>query len=51
MLVPRSAIQQVVDQVISNVGLMYVEDLKIVTPTLEDVYLQLGGGEKLERGA
>jgi ABC-type multidrug transport system ATPase subunit len=51
LLVPRSAIQQVVDQVISNVGLMYVEDLKIVTPTLEDVYLQLGGGEKLERGA
>ena len=48
LLVPRSAIQQVVDQVISNVGLMYVEDLRC-NPDFGRCLPQLGG-EKLKRG-
>ncbi|NLC15431.1 MAG: ABC transporter ATP-binding protein [Firmicutes bacterium] len=51
LLVPMASIQQVIDRVISNVGLTHLEDLRIVTPTVEDVYLQLGGGKRLDRGA
>ena len=48
LLAPRDSIQQVVDWVMSALGITYLEDVKIVTPTLEDVYLRLGGVEKLE---
>lgn len=48
LLAPCDSIQQVVDWVMSALGITYLEDVKIVTPTLEDVYLRLGGVEKLE---
>jgi len=48
LLVPRPQVQQVTDKVISAVDMSYLDDLRIITPTLEDVYLQLGGGERLE---
>ncbi len=51
LLVPRHQVQQVIDKVISDVPMMQLDDLRIISPTLEDVYLQLGGGERLEREA
>lgn len=47
VLVDRDAAQQVIAQVMTHVGLTALDDFRIVTPSLEDVYLQLGGGGTL----
>ncbi|HZR41374.1 MAG TPA: ABC transporter ATP-binding protein [Ktedonobacteraceae bacterium] len=39
----REQINSMVDHIISSVGLEHLDDIRIVTPSLEDVYLQLGG--------
>lgn len=43
---PDSA-QSVIDQVLSKIGLAQLDDFRIQTPSLEDVYLAIGGGAKL----
>jgi len=40
-------LQKTIDQILSLVGLERMDDFRILTPSLEDVYLQLGGGKKL----
>ncbi len=47
LLVDRDAGLSDVREVLSRVDLEALEDLRLLAPTLEDVYLQLGGGEKL----
>ncbi|MFZ5827910.1 MAG: ABC transporter ATP-binding protein [Bacillota bacterium] len=37
----------VIDRVLAEVGLERLDDFRILTPSLEDVYLALGGGAKL----
>lgn len=48
LLCPRADFQKTVDAIISQVGLERLDDFRILTPSLEDVYLQLGGGKKLD---
>jgi ABC-type multidrug transport system ATPase subunit len=48
VLCVRADLQKAVDQIVSQVGLERMDDFRILTPSLEDVYLQLGGGKKLE---
>jgi ABC-2 type transport system ATP-binding protein len=48
VLCPRTDLQNVMDQIVSQVGLERMDDFRILTPSLEDVYLQLGGGKKFE---
>lgn len=48
LLCARSALQKAVDQIVARVGLESLDDFRILTPSLEDVYLQLGGGKKLD---
>lgn len=36
-----------IDRVLGDVGLERLDDFRILTPSLEDVYLELGGGVKL----
>jgi ABC-2 type transport system ATP-binding protein len=38
---------QRLDTVLGTLGLEQLDDFRILTPSLEDVYLQLGGGERL----
>lgn len=45
---PRAALQQTIDRILTEVGLEHLDDFRILTPSLEDVYLQLGGGTKLD---
>ncbi len=45
---PRTDLQKVMDQIVSQVGMERMDDFRILTPSLEDVYLQLGGGKKFE---
>ncbi|MGE5674048.1 MAG: ABC transporter ATP-binding protein [Mycobacterium leprae] len=47
VLVDRKAAQEAIDQVMTGVGLAELDDFRILTPSLEDVYLNLGGGAKL----
>jgi ABC-2 type transport system ATP-binding protein len=47
LLCQRADLQQTLDQIIAQVGLESLDDFRILTPSLEDVYLQLGGGKKL----
>jgi len=46
-LVDRSLVQRVLDGLTGGQGLEALDDFRIILPTLEDVYLQLGGGERL----
>ncbi|GHO70209.1 ABC transporter ATP-binding protein [Ktedonobacter sp. SOSP1-52] len=43
LLCDRSNLQHVVAQIVSQIGLECLDDFRILTPSLEDVYLQLGG--------
>jgi ABC-type multidrug transport system ATPase subunit len=43
VLAARESIQQTVQRVVHEIGLDQLEDFRILTPSLEDVYLQLGG--------
>ncbi|MHB9145823.1 MAG: ABC transporter ATP-binding protein [Symbiobacteriia bacterium] len=47
ILVNRDNAQHAITQVMASVGLAALDDFRILTPSLEDVYLQLGGGAKL----
>lgn len=47
ILVDKADVQAAIDRLMSFVGLDKVDDLRVLTPTLEDVYIQLGGGERL----
>lgn len=48
LLCPRQSVRQAIDAVLDAIGLDRLEDFRILTPSLEDVYLQLGGGTKLD---
>lgn len=50
LLSERSLSEQNIKAIITKIGLTALEDFRIISPTLEDVYLQLGGGERLESG-
>ncbi len=47
ILCDRAATRQAIDQVLAEIGLEALDDFRILTPSLEDVYLALGGGAKL----
>jgi ABC-2 type transport system ATP-binding protein len=47
VLCNRNTTQHTINQIIARIGLEQLEDFRILTPSLEDVYLQLGGGMKL----
>lgn len=47
VLCHRSATRSAIDRVLAEIGLERLDDFRILTPSLEDVYLQLGGGAKL----
>ncbi len=46
-LVDRSGVRAVLDRLTDGQGMEGLDDFRIILPTLEDVYLQLGGGGKL----
>lgn len=48
LLCHRDMARSAIDQVLAQIGLDQIEDFRILTPSLEDVYLQLGGGTKLD---
>ena len=48
VLCQRDAARAAIDRVLAEVGLERLDDFRILTPSLEDVYLQLGGGAKLD---
>ncbi len=48
VLCSRNNSREAIDRVLEVVGLDRLDDFRITTPTLEDVYLQLGGGTRLE---
>jgi ABC-2 type transport system ATP-binding protein len=43
VLAARDQVQQTVERVVRDVGLDHLDDFRILTPSLEDVYLQLAG--------
>lgn len=43
VLAPRGEVQKTVERVVHDIGLDYLDDFRIVTPSLEDVYLQMSG--------
>ncbi len=47
VLCHRERVRSAIDQVLGQIGLDRLDDFRILTPSLEDVYLQLGGGTKL----
>jgi ABC-type multidrug transport system ATPase subunit len=47
VLVERHRLEEVIGLVISTVGMDNLNDFRILTPSLEDVYMQLGGGKDL----
>lgn len=47
VLCHRDMARSAIDQVLAQIGLDQMDDFRILTPSLEDVYLQLGGGTKL----
>jgi len=47
VLCDRSLTRHAIDQVLGAIGLDALDDFRILTPSLEDVYLELGGGAKL----
>jgi ABC-2 type transport system ATP-binding protein len=48
VLCQRHIVRSAIDRVLAQIGLDRLDDFRILTPSLEDVYLQLGGGEKLD---
>ena len=44
----RETTHETIDHILTQIGLDKLEDFRILTPSLEDVYLQLGGGTRLE---
>lgn len=48
-LVDRGEAAMEINSVLAAVGLEKLDDFRIQLPTLEDVYIQLGGGEQLAR--
>jgi len=46
ILCHHDTVQQAINQIF-QVGLQHLDDFRILTPSLEDVYLQLGGGTNL----
>lgn len=48
VLCHRYHVRSAIDQVLGQIGLDHLDDFRILTPSLEDVYLQLGGGTKLD---
>jgi ABC-2 type transport system ATP-binding protein len=48
VLCDRETARGSIDQVMGQIGLDHLDDFRILTPSLEDVYLQLGGGERLD---
>jgi ABC-2 type transport system ATP-binding protein len=47
VLCDRDTIQRAINRLLTEIGLDKLDDFRILTPSLEDVYLQLGGGVKL----
>jgi ABC-2 type transport system ATP-binding protein len=47
VLCDRETARTSIDQVMGQIGLDHLDDFRILTPSLEDVYLQLGGGGRL----
>ncbi len=47
VLCPRETLQDTINHVLTHIGLDQLDDFRILTPSLEDVYLQLGGGTAL----
>ena len=47
IIIPRNHAQEGITTVLTQVGLENLEDMKIMMPTLEDVYMKLGGSEQL----
>ncbi|MGE5828334.1 MAG: ABC transporter ATP-binding protein [Micromonosporaceae bacterium] len=48
VLLPRPAVRPALAHLVDQVGPAGVTDLRVTGPTLEDVYLQLGGGQRLD---
>ncbi|TMC21729.1 MAG: ABC transporter ATP-binding protein [Chloroflexi bacterium] len=47
ILCSRAKTQSTINQIFEHIGMENLDDFRIVTPSLEDVYLQLGGDIKL----
>jgi ABC-2 type transport system ATP-binding protein len=47
ILCPRARTQNTINQIFEYIGLENLDDFRILTPSLEDVYLHLGGETKL----
>lgn len=47
ILCARDSMQETINSIMEHIGLEAMDDFRILTPSLEDVYLQLGGGTKL----
>ncbi|GAC1364546.1 MAG: ABC transporter ATP-binding protein [Ktedonobacteraceae bacterium] len=47
VLCPRELLQEAITHILAQIGLDQLDDFRILTPLLEDVYLQLGGGAAL----
>jgi ABC-type multidrug transport system ATPase subunit len=47
ILCPRTRTQHTINQIFEHIGMENLDDFRILTPSLEDVYLQLGGEAKL----
>jgi ABC-type multidrug transport system ATPase subunit len=47
ILCPRDRTQNTINQIFERIGMENLDDFRILTPSLEDVYLQLGGEAKL----
>jgi ABC-type multidrug transport system ATPase subunit len=47
VLCPRARTQNTINQIFEHIGVENLDDFRILTPSLEDVYLQLGGEAKL----
>jgi ABC-2 type transport system ATP-binding protein len=48
ILCPRARTQNTINQIFEHIGMENLDDFRILTPSLEDVYLQLGGETKLD---
>jgi ABC-type multidrug transport system ATPase subunit len=48
ILCPKGQMQHTINQISEHVGVENLDDFRILTPSLEDVYLQLGGDAKLD---
>lgn len=43
----RHELQETMNSILSLVDMQHIDDIRVTTPSLEDVYLQLGGGQTL----